>query len=277
MKKFLTLLLINLFFVGFLVAQSCQPDPMFADSSAGVYPPPFDAVESPEGGITDTACIGLAYEFNFTIVVSETIALFGATFELDSIRIDEVAGLPAGLGVPNSPFVICNPANCNFPSNSQGCASIQGTPTGGANDDGQSGAGDYDLVITGTVYIVGLPPQTITFPGLLAPGEYTLTLEEAGGNCTVGTDNILQDKIGIKAMPNPTTGATMIKINSEIDSKMQFTVTDLFGKVIRQESVNINLGQNQLELDASNLSNGIYIYSLSNELGNVSKKLVVQK
>lgn len=276
MKKFLTLLLVNLFFVGFLAAQ-CQPDPMFADSSAGVYPPPYDAMESPEGGITDTACIGSPFDFNFTIVVSETIDLFGATFQLDSIRVDEVSGLPAGLGVPDAPFVVCNPANCNFPANSQGCAAIQGTPTGEMNDVGQSGAGDYDLVITGTVYIVGLPPQTITFPGLLAPGEYTLTVEEAGsGNCVTSTENILEEKIGFKAMPNPTTGATVIDVNSQIDSRMQFTVTDIFGKVVRQESVNINVGQNQLELDAANLSNGIYIYSLSNELGHVSKKLVVQ-
>jgi hypothetical protein len=275
MKKFLTLLLVNLFFVGFLAAQ-CQPDPMFADSTAGVYPPPFDAMESPEGGITDTACIGAPFDFVFTIVVSETITLFGGTFQLDSIRVDEVSGLPAGLGVPNTPFVICNPANCNFPANSQGCAAIQGTPTGGMNDTGQSGPGDYDLVITGTVYIVGFPPQEITFPGLLAPGSYTLTLEDAGGNCTVGTENILQDQLGMKAMPNPTTGATIVDINSQIDSPMQFMITDIFGKVVRQENVEIHVGQNQLEFNAGDLSNGIYIYSLSNELGHVSKKLIVK-
>lgn len=276
MKKFLTLLLVNLFFVGFLAAQ-CQPDPMFADSTAGVFPPPFDEMESPEGGITDTACIGAPFDFVFTIVVSETITLFGGTFQLDSIRVDEVSGLPAGLGIPNAPFVICNPANCNFPANAQGCAAIQGTPTGGMNDMGQSGPGDYDLVITGTVFIVGFPPQEITFPGILAPGSYTLTVEEVGSSCTVGTENILQDQLGMKAMPNPTTGATTIDINSQIDSPMQFMVTDIFGKVVRQESVNIHVGENQLEFNAGNLSNGIYIYSLSNELGNVSKKLVIQK
>lgn len=271
MKKFLTLLLVNVFFIGAAMAQSCQPDPIYADSSAGVYPRPLTD-ENPDGGITESACINQPYFFNFTIVVSETIDIAGGTFELDSIVISEVSGLPEGLGIPSAPFVICNPATCTFPSGTQGCAAITGTATA------DNAAGDYDLVISGTVYTVGLPPIPVEFPGPLFPGEYILTLEEENaGTCFVGTENFLEEQVGFKAVPNPTTGSTLIEITSQIDSRMQFTVTDMVGKVIRQEMVNINEGDNQLQLNAGDLMSGIYIYSLSNELGSISKKLVVSK
>jgi len=278
MKKFLTLLLVNVFLINFAVAQDCQPDPMFADSSAGVYPPPFEPTMSPDGGIADAACIGSGYFFNFTVVVSETITFAGATLQLDSIRVDSVAGLPDGLALPNGPFVVCNPGSCSFPANSQGCAAITGTPTGNENSMGQSGTGDYELTIYGSAFLTGFPqPQQLTFPGPIAPGEYILVLEEnGGGSCVTGTEDILKDKIGLKAMPNPTTGWTTIDINSTIDDKMQFTLMDIFGKVIRQENHPISIGQNQISVNAANLPKGIYVYSLSNELGAVSKKLIVQ-
>ena len=271
MKKFLTLLLVNVFFIGFAAAQGCQPDPMFADSSAGVYPAPFEATNSPNGGISESACINQPFYFNFTIVVSETISFLGATVELDSIVIEEVTGVPVGLGIPELPFVVCNPGNCSFPANSQGCAAITGTATD-ANMPG-----DYNLVIEGKAYLTAFGPQDITFPGSIFPGEYILTLEEENsGTCFVGTKNPLSEQIGFKAVPNPTNGQTIIEINALIDSPMQFSITDMMGQVVRREMVDIHTGENQIAVDAANLPAGIYVYSLSNETGSISKKLVVR-
>lgn len=48
----------------FLNAQTCTPDPAYADSSAGVYPKPYDLATNPGGGITQCAVIGEYFQFD---------------------------------------------------------------------------------------------------------------------------------------------------------------------------------------------------------------------
>ena len=67
MKQLLLLIVISFLSID-LSAQGCDPDQAYIDAEAGVYPAPYDPIDNPEGGITDTACVGSYYEFTFTAI-----------------------------------------------------------------------------------------------------------------------------------------------------------------------------------------------------------------
>ncbi|MFQ5448097.1 MAG: hypothetical protein ACE5FF_14330, partial [Saprospiraceae bacterium] len=109
--KRLSLTFLALSFFALASAQDCQPDEIYADSSNGVYPLPYDSIISPNGGINECAVIGQPYEFTFTVVVGDTFTFGAFSFPLDSISVTSVQGLPEGLNYA------CNPAtSCSFPS-----------------------------------------------------------------------------------------------------------------------------------------------------------------
>ena len=140
MKQLLPFAFILFFAVnGF--SQTCTPDPSFADSTAGVYPLPYDEATNPMGGISDSACINEPYEFVFTAVVSESITVPGGTdVPLDSLILTDVSGLPDGIEWA------CDPPNCVFEQNSLGCVVLFGTP------NNEASIGDNELVIEATVF-----------------------------------------------------------------------------------------------------------------------------
>lgn len=267
MKKLVTLSLFYLASVA-LFAQVCDPNDVYSDTT-GVFPPPYDAMVTPDGGIPDTACIDSYFEFVFTVAVGETLEIVpGFPQSLDSVVVKSVDGMPEGLEL------VCNPDNCTYPSNFFGCAVIRGTATSA------NAPGDYDLTIITDVYLGGAAdPIEITFPNpLIAPGLYTLTLEAAGsGNCATGTNDILKGQVSLKSTPNPSNGLTQIQINSVTTDNFQFRIMDLLGNEIRSESIRINEGENTIDFDGTHLPAGIYVYSLSNEFGTVSEKMIIDK
>ncbi|MCP3931742.1 MAG: hypothetical protein GY705_21920, partial [Bacteroidetes bacterium] len=171
MKKIFPLLLFTL--IGFFMqAQNCTPDPAYAGGPAGVYPPPYDAEQTPDGGITEVACIGQPYEFSFTSV-SDFFDFNGTQYQLDSFILTGVTGLPDGLDY------VCEPPNCTLYFGEIGCMLIHGTPTAA------NAPGVYPLEISGTAYLPGFS-LNINFPNAeLYPGVYEITLEDSDSpNCS---------------------------------------------------------------------------------------------
>lgn len=251
----------------FLAAQNCTPDMAYADSTAGVYPLPYDPVLNPTGGITECAVIGENFEFTLTIVINDSLTYAGNTVALDSIVINSVAGLPAGVNYT------CSPNNCHFLRNTIGCAKIAGVPTS------SNPPGAYDLTIQGGAYVSGLIfPIPITFPDAnLAPGKYTIYVNgSANDPCAVASTKSLEGVVGLVTSPNPTSGIANIVVNSKTAGRFQFQVVDLYGQKIDSKQLDISIGENQLELDASQYPNGLYLLQLSNETGMVAQKMVVQ-
>ena len=105
-------------------SQACDPDTLYRDSIAGVYPRPLSDV-NPNGGIDTFACIGQPFEFVFTVIIPDTFSFNGLLLTLLSAEIatsGAVTGLPAGMGYA------CNPPDCIFPADSIGCIVLQGIP-----------------------------------------------------------------------------------------------------------------------------------------------------
>lgn len=251
----------------FIFAQTCTPDVQYADSTAGVYPKPRDPATNPNGGITECAVIGQYFQFNLTVVIHDSLKVGTLGFPLDSIVISQVTGLPQGITYG------CIPGNCHFLKNTLSCAYIYGTPTAA------NAPGDYDMVIKGSAYVNGSSfPLALEFPNpQIAPGKYTIHLNANSTDpCAVTSTRNLEGKMNIVTQPNPTAGLTQIKINSLINGQFQMSVVDLLGQQIEKQQISISSGENNVEFDASQLANGLYMVQLQNETGFVSQKIAVQ-
>ncbi|MBI1226760.1 MAG: T9SS type A sorting domain-containing protein [Bacteroidetes bacterium] len=251
----------------FINAQTCMPDMQYADSTAGVYPKPYDAATNTGVGITECAVIGQNFNVNLTVVIHDSLTIGTSSYPLDSIVISSVEGLPTGLTYK------CDPANCHFVQNTISCAAIYGIPTAA------NAPGAYDMVIKGSAYINGSSfPLPLEFPNpLIAPGKYTIHLNANSSDpCSLTATKNLEGQMSITTQPNPTAGMVQIKINSQINGQFQMQVLDLLGKRIAQRQVSISAGVNSLEYDASGLANGLYLMQIQNEQGFVTQKLAVQ-
>lgn len=276
MKNFLLIGVLMIFF-GALQAQepACVPDTAFAGFDAGVYPLPRSEM-FPDQGITDSACINEGFEFVFTVVTPDTISIpfagLSLTSPLDSIAVaaeGAIGGLPTGIDYA------CDPPNCTFTSEvGIGCIVISGTAT----DEEQTG--DNPLTIMAQVYLPALVIP-INFPdSTLFPGSYSLYVNAEGsedcGNVTGVNDRI--EEIGdFQISPNPTTGETMLHIESLRSDFFMLETFNVLGERVQRRSIRLFEGANRIRFEGGALSEGIYFLSLSNGKNRMSKKLLINR
>lgn len=271
MRRIFTLFIAALFGAS-LFAQSgtCTPDPNIPDTLVGVFPLPYDPATNPDGGIRDTACLNVPFQFVFTAVVNDTLTFGGNRFPMDSVRLPVVGGV---VNLPTGMTYSCNPPNCVFVANTKGCVVIYGTTT----DPSQ--LGDHSLAITAQAFLNGSTmPFPLVFPSpLLFPGTYNLNVQNSDfGNCVnASATDILKDLVELKNVPNPFSGTTEIIAKTAVGGNFDFSVSDLTGKILHIEKIKIQRGENRIFFDGSDLPNGFFIYKLSNELGAVSGKMCV--
>ena len=271
MKKALLTSLVILSTLVYSWAQfgTCVPDPSFQDSTAGVYPLPFDAVTNPTGGITDSACFNKDYQFALTAVVGDTLNVGGFSYVLDSLKITAVTGLPEGFDYN------CNNPGCTFYQNEIGCAVIFGKATNPAD------IGSHNLTISAIVYTLGGFQIPLTFPNpLIAPGNYFLwVLPEDNANCYVFTSafEVASEFESVRNVPNPFTGLTTFEVDSRAAGLYQLRVADMLGRVVHTQTVQINEGLNQVAFDGSQLPDGLYLYTFSNGQSQVTQKMQISR
>ncbi len=278
MKQLLLLIFISACFSQTqLQSQICTPDETYRDSAVGVYPPPRNA-NNPDGGINESACINKPYEFTFTFKVPRMLDVNGVIVTIDSIVLEKdepttIVGLPEGMDWS------CNPGDCVFDPfiDSLGCALIYGVPSS------NNPTGDYPLTITTKIYNnVFQPFLQLTFPNTIisgADGDYTLVLEDENStNCfIVGADEPWKAHFRLASEPNPFSYYTNITVIADYKERFDFKVFDMMGRQLHQQSVQLFEGKNSIPFDGSQLENGLYLYSLSNENGAISQRIVVQR
>ena len=79
--------------------------------------------------------------------------------------------------------------------------------------------------------------------------------------------------------PNPATGITRIELRvPEGVSRLNLTVTDLNGKMVKQQNLtNLNAGKNSVELNVSDLPNGQYFYTIEGDGIKETKKMNINQ
>ena len=91
------------------------------------------------------------------------------------------------------------------------------------------------------------------------------------------TEKLEKTETNLALYPNPASTRLAINFNSNKSSETTILVYDMAGRMVIKQLQNINTGHNIINLNVSNLKNGIYSVEL-NISGNVqTKKLVIAK
>ncbi len=78
-------------------------------------------------------------------------------------------------------------------------------------------------------------------------------------NSTVGVDEKILNESNIVVFPNPTAGKTTFSFQAKVPGKIKLSIVNINGQtVVQKEQENINIGENHVEVDFSNLENGMY-------------------
>ncbi|MCF8277242.1 MAG: T9SS type A sorting domain-containing protein [Flavobacteriales bacterium] len=151
--------------------------------------------------------------------------------------------------------------------------------------------GNIDVTITG-----GTLPYTISWADgptsedrlNLQPGTYTINVEDANGLTASETFVLTGPYLGIEdlnrygfslgqSVPNPTTGNSLISFQSNIQDNFTFIVRDASGREVARMAVPAKQGENRILFDGSNLSSGLYTYSLSNGTNALTERMIINK
>ena len=248
----------------------CEPDTTVIDGRGAIFPRPFIPDDTLNIGIQKVACINEPFEFNFTIVIPNSVSLGAIDLVLTGARADTVGAvdsLPLGLDYS------CNPISCEYDTLVPGCLFISGIPSV------ENDTGIYNLSLNfSLVSLIGSFPTA--FPSAQFPGNYFLRLlPEGSPEC----DQVLATKYANKPnvqmynAPNPFMDVTTLYLHLEEADDMRLSIADFSGKILREVSLRLNPGLNTLPLQNLDLPNGIYTYTLHNHKTSVSKKMMVLK
>lgn len=80
----------------------------------------------------------------------------------------------------------------------------------------------------------------------------------------------------LKLIPNPTEGEINVRLSSDADAQMVYAIYNMMGQQIITKQVSIYTGMNSLELDLSNLANGVYNLVLDNGNEKIIQRIVKQ-
>ena len=297
-KTLLSIFAASLFSVTASFGQ-CTPDPAYANSDFGLFPDVIPFVQA------CTGCgdaIRIVDFVTFTDTTVTGIPIVGdVTIHIDAFKITSVEGVPAALSIGSdvdagataeAPYGIwLNGGTTPNQTPVQGCVYMSGSESewlgllnGGPNSDGI-----YPLTINVDARIgATVPDASIIVPN----GEWLSNVDTAiGGGEFVVDDYFLEvipGSVGIHGYdqeqfsilenyPNPVDDITSIRFNApEVMNNLTFSVYSILGNVVHTERVSAKYGMNKFEFDASNLSSGMYIYSLSDGTSVSTRKMTVK-
>ena len=93
---------------------------------------------------------------------------------------------------------------------------------------------------------------------------------------TIGIDEDKSEFAVGNVFPNPISEEGQLNVFMNNAQNMSLEITDLSGKLVGSEIRTLNQGENQILLDAKQLSSGIYTVTLSSRTKSFARKMVVQ-
>ncbi len=267
-----------LFFFSMLSFQVQMNGQCTADGTVttwGLHPAPSIDLEGLGPVPEIPACIGEDYSYTFSVVVPSSFSVAAGTFGVTKATVTAVSGLPDGMS-----FGECNQSGCEMAGGTTGCFRIIGTP------DASNAIGNYALQITinyeGTIGGLPTPPIDLNFPPLSSSfnplsvplDPYVIELREAG-QCVNNVGDLAEELSLEGNNPNPFSETTVINVNAEKSGSYDLEVYNLLGEKVSSATYDFVSGENRIEFDGSALSSGIYVYTLGNKTGRVSRRMVI--
>lgn len=184
---------------------------------------------------------------------------------LNSLEIISIAGLPPGMTfvsvTSTTDNIFCGgqgsqATNCKWAGGAYGCVRIMGTATA-------LGTYPLDITLEGQTSFGGGQGQLPGYKLVVTP----VGIDVVGGNAF----NVRQN------VPNPFSQNTKIRFTVAQASNAKFYVMNLLGEVVYNQDVVASEGDNTINFNASNLNEGIYMYTLQIGETKVTKRMVVNK
>jgi len=240
------------------IQSPCVPDAIYSDSTWGIWP---DSTENFVSGDSGTYYEQIV-NFKLPTDAGDLDPIYSG-YDIDSVSLASVDGIPPGISFS------CNTSNCSWLGGEQGCATISGIPTA-------NGTYPINLLIKGCVTFSIIPGT----PGLVIcdTAEFTNYVIQIGPVTTVGieTSELTNSSLKLKkAFPNPSNLSTNIQYETIKSENVSFEMTNLLGESIINSNIISKIGLNSILVNTSDLSNGIYLYSISNGKTRSTKRLIV--
>lgn len=240
----------------------------YAGSSLGQCTP--DAlVTDPEGNgemVPDTIEVFETIPFNITltIIAPDTASISGNPINIHHITLRSLQNKPSWLSH------VCNPSSCEFTGTASRCALISGTAPAGS-------AGFYPITVLVDVYtlVLGFPVcLTCTpYPNGYDSGMPMIVWVHPSG--TGVAENVNKGFEIIEAQPNPFNNTVKAGCYTETAQNVKLRVVDMVGQEVYSEKLSTHSGDNFFLFNGSDLSNGIYFYSVIDAQNRViTKKLI---
>ncbi len=93
---------------------------------------------------------------------------------------------------------------------------------------------------------------------------------------TTGVNEVESNITEVSVKPNPFSGAAKVNFTSAISGTFSMKMTNLLGAVVSSKEVEIYTGANELMLDRNGLASGVYLLSISNDKGVISRKVTIE-
>ena len=199
-----------------------------------------------------------------------------------------VASIQGGCADSITQRVIINeaPRTCDFTVEPDYAYSYHGVKVNPLDNSGASG-GQANVNYTwlfagvGTEYSSGV--NAAVSKDLSSDGEYSITMRavvaQTGCECSVTKKFVLNragmeelSKVGVTVFPNPASSDVKVMVSENFGTGV-VKVRSLSGAELKNQALNGNL----VELNVSDLSNGVYLVEVSNGAKVVTKKITVQK
>jgi hypothetical protein len=263
------------------------PSPAFFNFSLTVGPAPVcipDSAQQPRAGISPSPnvipCVVDSAPYFQTIqvrcptvfdsVVNLGITTYPLTVTIDSMQLDSVINLPAGITWARYP------ARLN--GGQIGCLTFSGTTT--------AAPGYYHLGWYGTAWVHATGVGARTVVGSLNRYSYVnyyLNVIGAAGDTCIPYNpyantgiNTLSSVLNteLDVYPNPSNGAFTLKLNAGSRVHGQVEVIDVTGRVVFSQDIDL-IGQENISIDLSKCSKGIYTVLLKTANGNAARRISI--
>lgn len=194
------------------------------------------------------------------------------------------------IGIYNTSISVIDEYGCVYDTNTS--LNVIQSPTAPTNLNLSFEGNNIELTWDGTaisyqifrddVFIAQVNQPIFIDPNLDITTNYCYKVLALGEECNsdfsnvkcslIGLDEEISNDMTANLYPNPTNDKTILEIKG-LNNNSDVLVYDLQGRILK--TYKFNLGQDKLEIDASNLTKGIYYIKVKNSEKSLTKKLIV--
>jgi len=252
MNKILLTLTLAFAFIG--ANAQCTPDPQYV--AGGIYP---DTIT----GLAD-AIVGQPYNQLITIITPTdtdiVVSSFPVNATITSIDLTNVTGLPTNF------TYTCDPVSCSFPGGSTKCATVYSTSNPTIADVGFYPI-TFECISYVTIPIIGSTTETFIQSG------YAIEIVD---NITSVIHQFNNQTFELKSpFPNPVANQAEIKFITGKSDDIMFRIYNLLGKQVYFREIRSTKGINSIDINTTDFTDGIYLYSINNGEKIISKRMIV--